>query len=147
MVFGNLPPGEHYDVPPVPPAEPPVPERMRRWLEQRQAQAATVDLVTDEATQFEAEGGEGVPISNWVPQRRPSVWFQSRGPDVVELQRLLTAIGIYDPDIPEDADDDGHFGPATEAAVRGFQRAAGLNATAIVDEPTWDALYSAERAA
>ncbi|MDI6871454.1 MAG: LysM peptidoglycan-binding domain-containing protein [Bacillota bacterium] len=36
---------------------------------------------------------------------------------------------------------DNIFGPATEAAVRQFQRQAGLPVTGIVDEPTWRRLF------
>ena len=42
---------------------------------------------------------------------------------------------------------DGDFGPATEAAVRDFQRRRGLPVSGTVDEPTWGALTAPMRAA
>ena len=58
----------------------------------------------------------------------------SRGSDVAELQTLLRAAG-HDPGIP-----DGHFGPNTEAAVRGFQQAQGIAVDGIVGPGTRAAL-------
>lgn len=53
-----------------------------------------------------------------------------RGPNVAKLQRML------------DVADDGTFGPATERAVREFQKAHGLMEDGIVGARTWDALDS-----
>ncbi|MCT9934388.1 peptidoglycan-binding protein [Planotetraspora sp. A-T 1434] len=38
---------------------------------------------------------------------------------------------------------DGDFGPATKAAVVAFQESVGLEATGLVDEKTWEALWEA----
>lgn len=37
---------------------------------------------------------------------------------------------------------DGYFGPQTEGAVRQFQQQRGLEVTGVVDEATWDAIFS-----
>lgn len=55
------------------------------------------------------------------------------GLDVVEVQRLLTANGFW-------CEQDGDFGPATEAALLRFQRLHGLPATGEADADTLRAL-------
>lgn len=57
------------------------------------------------------------------------------GPDVEELQRLLTASGF-----PCDAD--GDFGPLTNRAVRDFQASRHLSVDGVVGPQTWGALLS-----
>jgi putative chitinase len=58
----------------------------------------------------------------------------SSGPDVVALQKALLAAG-FNP-----GSSDGSFGPATEAAVLGFQRSKGVAADGIVGPNTAVAL-------
>lgn len=64
------------------------------------------------------------------------------GPEVFELQYLLSLIGAYEAEIPI-ISIDGSFGPSTESAVKAFQRNYGINETGIVTYPTWDQLYRA----
>ncbi|HHW15584.1 MAG TPA: LysM peptidoglycan-binding domain-containing protein [Firmicutes bacterium] len=54
---------------------------------------------------------------------------------VGNLQEQLNAVGYYGLQV------DNVFGPATERAVRDFQRQAGLPVTGIVDEATWRRLF------
>ena len=56
-----------------------------------------------------------------------------KGPAVEALQRSLVASGAA-------IDVDGYFGPATDAAVRAFQRDAGLEVDGLVGPDTWAAL-------
>jgi peptidoglycan hydrolase-like protein with peptidoglycan-binding domain len=58
------------------------------------------------------------------------------GPDVKELQRLLTRAGLK-------VDHDGRFGPSTTAAVKRFQRATKLEALGVVGRKTVAALRGA----
>ncbi len=53
----------------------------------------------------------------------------SAGAAVAALQRALGGLSA-----------DGRYGPATQARVVSFQRAAGLKATGVVDRATWDAV-------
>ena len=53
----------------------------------------------------------------------------SKGEEVIALQTELNALGCA-------CDVDGHFGPATEQAVKNFQQAFGLTADGIVGEHT-----------
>lgn len=60
----------------------------------------------------------------------------SRGPQVAELQEVLTALG-YSPGVI-----DGVYGSKTTNAVAAFQAGAGLASTGSVDQATWDALIT-----
>jgi GH24 family phage-related lysozyme (muramidase) len=90
-------------------------------------------LVTRRAAEVRLfNGGQGV-----VPEpggglmgllKRPA-----SGSAVADLQRLLCDAGFQ-------CDCDGQFGPATEEALRAFQRARGLEADAIAGPATWGAL-------
>ncbi len=62
---------------------------------------------------------------------RPTLYLGSRGGDVQQLQRLLS-LSV-----------DGHFGPATHAAVTAYQSRQGLAADGIVGPSTWAALEGA----
>ena len=64
----------------------------------------------------------------------------SSGQKVRQLQYLLQIVAEYVPSIPE-INQDGIFGPATQAAVIAFQRFSGLTPDGIVGQNTWNALY------
>ena len=67
-------------------------------------------------------------------QLKPTLRQGSEGDAVRRLQRKLTARGFNPGPL------DGDFGPATDAAVRAFQRARGLVVDGIVGPKTWSAL-------
>jgi peptidoglycan hydrolase-like protein with peptidoglycan-binding domain len=58
----------------------------------------------------------------------------SKGPQVLELQKALAAAGFNPHGL------DGSFGPKTEAALRAFQRAAGITVDGRAGPQTWRAL-------
>ena len=64
----------------------------------------------------------------------------SSGTAVRELQFYLYLMSAYESSIPS-VSIDGQFGAATEAAVRAYQRFAGLTIDGIVGRTTWDSLY------
>jgi len=70
-------------------------------------------------------GGEvlGASVYNFTQTLRRG----SAGQDVIELQKILIAGGFLNIDSPN-----GYFGPATEAAVKAYQAAHGIEATGIV---------------
>ena len=59
------------------------------------------------------------------------------GEGVLSLQYFLSYIALFNPSVSS-AGLDGSYGPATEAAVKSFQRAYGLDDNGIVDRATWD---------
>ena len=64
----------------------------------------------------------------------------SSGTAVRELQFYLYLLSAYESSIPS-VSIDGQFGSSTEAAVRAYQRFAGLTVDGIVGRTTWDSLY------
>ena len=64
----------------------------------------------------------------------------STGTAVRELQFYLYLMSAYQSSIPS-VSIDGRFGAATEAAVRAYQRFAGLTVDGIVGRVTWESLY------
>ena len=63
------------------------------------------------------------------------------GRAVRELQYYLYLTHTYNPSLPS-VNIDGNFGTATEAAVRAFQRSAGLTSDGVVGRATWENLYA-----
>ncbi|HJA26007.1 MAG TPA: peptidoglycan-binding protein [Candidatus Fournierella merdigallinarum] len=76
--------------------------------------------------------GSGYPGS---PLRRGD-----SGTSVEQLQFWLQQLSEFDPALPDIAVD-GVFGPATEAAVKAFQKENGLTEDGVVGRMTWDAIY------
>lgn len=72
-----------------------------------------------------AELGSRAPA----PAPRPTIRQGARGQDVVDLQRALGGLTA-----------DGIFGPATDRAVRDYQRRSGLTVDGIVGRRTWASL-------
>ena len=70
---------------------------------------------------------------------RPTIRKGSTGEDVKYCQQLLMKLG-YD---LSPYNDDGKFGNKTVAAVKAFQKSAGLNQDGVVGPLTWDALENA----
>ena len=64
----------------------------------------------------------------------------SGGTAVRELQFYLYLLSAYESSIPS-VSIDGRFGASTEAAVRAYQRFAGLTVDGVVGRTTWDSLY------
>lgn len=84
---------------------------------------------------------EGIPIEDVTNLFQTVLTQGSTGTGVRELQYFLTFISLFDPAVSSAAID-GIFGPATEAAVRSFQREYGLPETGVVNTATWERLFS-----
>ena len=65
----------------------------------------------------------------------------STGASVEQAQFWLSTLSNFYGSIPS-VTVDGIFGPATEAAVRAFQRQFGLTADGMIGQATWEALYA-----
>lgn len=73
------------------------------------------------------------------------ITIHSTGPDVEDVQRLLSSVGLL-PAAESGAhgtDERGVFGLATQRAVRGLQQRHGLPADGVVDLETWQVLIAA----
>lgn len=78
-------------------------------------------------------GGHGVPT---LPYPGRLLTFGDRSPAVKQVQARLVQLGIARLAV------DGDFGPLTQAAVRKFQKARGLEVDGIVGPQTWKSLWS-----
>ena len=79
--------------------------------------------------------------ANLRPGEYPGVLRRgSTGTAVRELQFYLYLMSAYETSIPA-VSIDGSFGAATEAAVRAYQRFAGLTVDGVVGRTTWSSLY------
>ena len=86
-------------------------------------------LVAGYAEAFEVAIRAGVKAPDFPPLQRGD-----KGGAVRTLQRALKLAGFFRASIVDS------FGPVTEAAVKSFQKSAGLKADGIVGEKTWAAL-------
>lgn len=68
----------------------------------------------------------------------------SEDPGVYILQQYLSYISTFLTDIPS-VTPDGKFGPATQAAVKAFQKRFGLTPDGIVGQTTWDKIVEVYR--
>ena len=83
------------------------------------------------------KGSSRAPDSH--PSTRTRLLRDSQGREVVDLQRRLLALGF---DLGRH-EDDGVFGPRTEAAVKSYQESRSLEVDGIVGILTWTALLTA----
>lgn len=88
-------------------------------------------LIAGYATEFEAAIRAA---KDPAPVQIRTLRLGDKGDDVTALQRKLKLAGFYRTTV------DGDFGPATEAAVKAFQRSAGLKADGVVGDRTRTAL-------
>lgn len=84
---------------------------------------------------------EGVKLELVSKQYKTELKEGDRGDNVSLIQYFLNLIGQFNDFIPP-LSIDGIYGPATATAVSAFQQSEGLPQTGIVDQTTWDALYS-----
>jgi hypothetical protein len=92
----------------------------------------TGELQTWNIAPTTGETAPAVPALSSVRKSLP-ITIGASGDDVAQVQRALTAAGFS-------LNDDGHFGPATRAAVMAFQKAKGLQVDGIVGAQTLAAL-------
>ncbi|MBE6788122.1 MAG: spore cortex-lytic protein [Ruminococcaceae bacterium] len=83
---------------------------------------------------------EGIKLEDISFQFPQALSVGSEGDNVRVLQLFLSYISAFNDFIPA-VNIDGIFGPATEEAVRAFQRYKGLTENGIVDEETWNQIY------
>ena len=85
---------------------------------------------------------EGISLNEVTRLFNTELSLGDSGPEVFELQYLLSLVGAYEQEIPI-ISIDGSFGEATESAVKAFQRNYGISDTGVVAYATWDQLYRA----
>ncbi len=87
---------------------------------------------------------EGIALEDISNQFPTELQQGDSGDYVRKFQHFLQVVGQNLDTIPE-IRADGIFGPATENAVRAFQRSYGLPDTGVVDEVTWNDLFNVYR--
>ncbi|WP_338777930.1 peptidoglycan-binding protein [Metabacillus sp. FJAT-52054] len=106
------------------------------WL-YSQVPINTVVIITSSGKSFDAIAksyGYNVKPGGNTGTTGDTLKIGSRGDAVADLQRKLTKLGFNTGGI------DGVFGPATDKAVRAFQKSKRLTADGIVGPKTWSAL-------
>lgn len=89
-------------------------------------------LSQDEVLERFRGAGPAAPIVV-KPPRRPVIRIGSSGPSIADMQRLLNMAGAK-------LTVDGRFGPASDEAVRKYQRSQGLYGDGVVGPKTWSKL-------
>jgi N-acetylmuramoyl-L-alanine amidase len=72
-----------------------------------------------------------IPVTTIAAPARPILKLGAEGPDVTEVQALLTLLGYYDGVI------DGRFTETTLIGITRFQEAAGLSQDGVLGTQTW----------
>lgn len=80
---------------------------------------------------------EGLRVTDVTTRYSDTLSIGAKGDEVLTLQYYLSYIALFVQTVSE-APMDGDFGPATDNAVRSFQRTYGLPVNGIVDRATWD---------
>lgn len=113
-------------------------------------QWGTVDLANSGYTPLEILQyyyGENIIINN-APVGEPLYWFQEplqlgdSNLDVLRKELQLDRISVNFPAIPKISPIDGRFDETTEAAVREFQKIFQLPVTGIIDQATFNEIFS-----
>ncbi|PLZ97910.1 peptidoglycan-binding protein [Fischerella thermalis CCMEE 5268] len=86
--------------------------------------------------QLTSDSGNSIPKILQPKLNKPELKLGSNGAAVEELQQLLTNLSIYIGKI------DGVFEENTQESVKQFQRRVFLPENGIVDDNTWQALYT-----
>lgn len=84
---------------------------------------------------------QGIRLENVSKQFIDNLGTGDRGLGVEVIQYYLSLIREFNDYIPPVAID-GIYGPATAAAVEAFQQSEGIPVTGVVNEETWNALFS-----
>jgi len=93
------------------------------------------DGIVDEATRSTLFGDDAVPRPH--PRSLTVTTPRINGDDITLVQQRLKDLGYV-----EVGEIDGYYGPKIESAILRFQQLNGLPETGIVDQPTWEALFS-----
>lgn len=80
---------------------------------------------------------EGLRVTDVTTRYSDTLSIGAKGDEVLTLQYYLSYIALFVQTVSE-ASMDGDFGPATDNAVRSFQRTYGLPVNGVVDRATWD---------
>ena len=80
---------------------------------------------------------EGLRVTDVTTRYSDTLSIGAKGDEVLTLQYYLSYIALFVQTVSE-APMDGDFGPATDNAVRSFQRTYGLPVNGVVDRATWD---------
>lgn len=133
---------------PLPSSKPALDSAQRAWLAKMgialQAPVSQADAVTSQAGAAKGAGGavqtaQSPPDPNAEKFEKETLKIGAKGPAVEHLQKLLKDNGAA-------IEADGKFGPATETAVKAFQKGKSLSVDGIVGQKTWTALKASKPA-